>query len=348
MGKTNQEICGQISTGSEEDCSPHVSIVIVNYCGADDTIECLESLLRSSRLDFEIIVVDNASRDGSMERLASWITSRGLPSGFDKPPCCSSDQRSASLPSVRISLVETEANLGFAGGNNAGILQALQRKTTWILLLNNDTVAEPETLDNILRGAESASADLAGCSIWQYSRPDILWCGEGRFGWWADKYFSTVPAIYSAGTAAFETDWVTGCCLLVRRHVFEKIGVLDDHFFLYCEDADFSRRAARAGFKRVIVTSAKIYHKGGRSAGLGSPLARYHSTRSRIYCHLKHHSRVSGLAFLAVFMFSRAFRTIEWLVRGRPDLATATWRGLRDGLLIKCKNTPSGAAPNIR
>jgi len=347
MSYLDPKMRGQNLTGAEGDRPLRVSIIIVNYRGADDTIECLESLLRSSWRDFEIVIVDNASGDGSIERLTSWIGGRDSRSIFTESTSGCSNQSSVSAPSIRVSLIETETNLGFSGGNNTGILQALQRKVDWILLLNNDTVTEPDTLVNLLKGAEDSGADLAGCPIWEYGRAHMPWCGGGRFGWWADRYDSTVPATYSGGTSAFETDWITGCCLLVRRHVFEQIGLLDDNLFLYCEDADFSRRAAYAGFKRVIVTGAKIYHKGGRSAGFGSPLARYHSTRSRIYCHLKHHSLLSSLAFLAVFTFSRIFRTMEWLIGGRPDLAAATWCGLCDGLLVKGKSTFSGVALDV-
>jgi GT2 family glycosyltransferase len=118
--------------------------------------------------------------------------------------------------------------------------------------------------------------------------------------------------------------------MLVRREVFEKIGLLDQRSFLYYEDVDFCRRAAKAGFKRFVVVHAKIYHKVSRSAVLGSALSRYHATRSRLYFHLKSHSRTSHAVFLIAFGMSRIVWSLIWLFQGRPDLIKVSWAALWD------------------
>jgi GT2 family glycosyltransferase len=234
-------------------------------------------------------------------------------------------------------LLRTDANVGFSGGNNVGIRFALRRGTEWILLLNNDTVVEPDSLDRLLEAAEDASADLAGCLVYRYYRPDAIWYAGGEFRWWGDKDLKTLPRSAHHGACVLATDWITGCCLLVRRWVFERIGFLDENSFLYSEDADFCRRAAKAGFHRVVALRSRIYHKEGRSAGLGSAIALYHITRSRVYFHAKHYSFFSHAGFLLVFALSRLVKSFRLLLQGRPDLVNATFRGLWDGMLRNVK-----------
>jgi GT2 family glycosyltransferase len=312
--------------------SPYLAILILNYNGAQDTIACLESILKKPRDEYEVVVVDNASSDGSVEKLRVWAETR-------LPPLevvVRSDDKTSVLKepgqysSLRLILLQTQSNLGFAGGNNVGIRYALARGASWILLLNNDTIVGEDTLPSFIAGAERSGADLAGCRIYEYERRSTLWYAGGTFSWWGDRTVTSLRLSPGERLAAVETDWITGCCLLVRREVFEKIGLLDQRSFLYYEDVDFCRRAAAAGLKRFVVVDAKICHKVSRSTVLGSALSRYHGTRSRLYFHRKIHSRASHVVFLIAFGMSRILRSLIWLLQGRPDLIRASWTALRD------------------
>jgi GT2 family glycosyltransferase len=320
----------EASSQRETVLSPHLDILILNYNGCDDTIACVESILKGWREGQEIVVVDNGSEDGSVEKLRRWAeehsSSVELASETSKWSPVLKSARTRGL--CQVTILQSGRNLGFAGGNNLGIRYSLAKGSKWILLLNNDTIVEPDTLSALIDGAERSGADLAGCRVYKYDRPLSPWYLGGTFNWWGDRTVTSplLPAVN--GAVAVETDWITGCCLLVRREVFEVIGLLDQHSFLYYEDVDFCRRAAKAGFKRLVVVDAKIYHKISRSAVLGSALSRYHATRSRLYFHRKSHSRVSHLVFLITFAMSRMLRSLIWLVQRRPDLIKASWTAL--------------------
>jgi hypothetical protein len=287
-----------------------------------------------------IIVVDNSSLDDSVAELKRWMQNYSPPLaesswGGMLKTCTIDDRQACARPGI--TLLEARNNSGFAGGNNLGIQYALQLGATWILLLNNDTVFECEALERLVKGAEGAGAHLAGCTIYEHADPSKAWYLGGKFSWWGDKDLRYMRKGVTEAQATVETDWITGCCMLVKRDVFERIGLLDEHSFLYCEDADFCRRAARVGFRRILVLGSKLYHKVGRSAGLGSALACYHITRSRVYFHRKHYSLPAHASFLLIFFLSRCLKGCCWLLQGRPDLVSATFRGLWNGMLGRVK-----------
>lgn len=326
--------------------SPELAILILNYNGYQDTIPCLESILEDWHDTYELVVIDNASTDDSVERIRSWAQNR-IPRVdllFGNNPDAHREEP-GNLP--RLTLLQAGENRGFSAGNNVGIRYALEREARWVLLLNNDTIVTPQAFERMIEGAERSSADLAGCSVYEYTDPTRPWYLGGRFSWWGDRPLTSAPE-HSQGSGVFETDWITGCCLLVRQDVFRKIGLLDERAFLYLEDSDFCRRAARVRFKRVVVSEAKVHHKISQSVVEDSPFQRYHGTRSRVYFHRKHHSTFSHFFFLLAFVSSRLVRSLVWLVQGRSDLIAATWPAVRDSSKATTKSqsvlSPSGLA----
>jgi GT2 family glycosyltransferase len=287
-----------------------------------------------------LIVVDNASQDDSLAQLKRWMQKYIPPLtesswGGMLKTCTINDGQANARPGI--TLLEARNNSGFSGGNNLGIRYALELGAPWILLLNNDTIVGCGALDRLVEGAEGAAAHIAGCAIYEYADPSKAWYLGGEFSWWGDRDLKCLPKGVSEARGTIETDWITGCCMLIKREVFERIGLLDENSFLYCEDADFCQRAARVGFRRILVLGSQIYHKAGRSAGVETALARYHSTRSRVYFHRKHYSLPAHASFLFIFALSRWFKGCCWLLQGRPDLAVATLRGLWDGMLGKVR-----------
>jgi len=320
--------------------SPRLAIVILNYNGYKDTIACVESVCSGAPGSYGVIVVDNLSLDDSVAKLKRWMQNYLPPltesswSGMLKTSTIN-DGQACARPGI--TLLEAQNNSGFSGGNNLGIRYALELGATWILLLNNDTIVGCDALERLVKGAEGAGAHLAGGAVYENADASKAWYLGGKFSWWGDKDLKYMRKGAREAQGAIETDWITGCCMLVRREVFERIGLLDENSFLYCEDADFCRRAARVGFRRILVLGSKIYHKVGRSAGVGSALAQYHFTRSRVYFHGKHYSLPAHASFLFIFSLSRWLKGCCWLLQGRPDLARAMLRGLWDGMLGKVK-----------
>jgi len=245
-----------------------VFIIIVNWNNWPDTLECLESLKNIDYPDYRIIVVDNGSTDGSAEKIKEYIK--------DIVPCF---RQPADFIPVR-------CNRGFAAGNNPGIDFALKNKADYVLLLNNDTTVDKDFLKRLAEaGEDNKKAGILGSSIYFYSQPDKIWFLGGKFNWLKTRWTKgrghlglDFPVNELFKEKNQKVNFITGCCMLIKREAVEKIGNLDERFFLYYEDVDYCLRARKAGFDCLVVPSAKIWHKISSSvSGLGSPkILRYH------------------------------------------------------------------------
>lgn len=210
---------------------PKVFIVILNYNGSDILKKCLTSVFKIDYPNFEIVFVDNNSSDGSLE-MAKTNFSKAI-------------------------FIKNEENLGFAAGNNVGIKFALERDADFILLLNNDVEVEKNFLTQLIASvAENDKIGLASPVIFDGQTKEI-WFSGGRLDWWRLK---TVHEKKIQTENVFRSDFITGCAMLIRAEVFRKIGLLDEDFFLYWEDADFSLKSRKAGFQNVVVSSSWVYH----------------------------------------------------------------------------------------
>ncbi len=218
--------------------SPLVFIIILNWNGKKDTIECLHSLENVDYSNKKIIVVDNASSDGLVDEI------RRL------------------FPEVEV--IVNDTNRRFAGGNNVGIKRAIEQSADYILLLNNDTVVEKDFLSKLVQEAQKdEKIGMVGPKIYYYSDPKRLWYAGGKIIWWKGVIAHSGVHEIDEGqyNSTEDTAYITGCCILVKRSVIEKIGMLDEAYYIYGEDADWCVRAVRAGFKLVYLPSAVIWHK---------------------------------------------------------------------------------------
>ena len=224
--------------------APLTYIIVLNWNGKDDTLECLASLRHAAHPRVCIVVVDNGSEDGSQEAIRR------------------------SHPEV--ALLETGSNLRFAGGNNAGIRYALEKGAEQIMLLNNDTTVDPEFL-GAMTGALQSSADtgIVAPRILYSADPARLWYAGGEISFWTGTMRHR--GIREPDDGRFdipcETGYASGCCLLAKRRTVEKIGLLDESYFMYSEDADWCLRARRAGFRVMYEPRARVWHKVSVSAG---------------------------------------------------------------------------------
>jgi GT2 family glycosyltransferase len=210
---------------------PKVFIVILNYNGLEVLKKCLTSVFKIDYPNWEIVLVDNNSSDGSLE-MAKTNFSKAI-------------------------FIKNEENLGFAAGNNVGIKFALERAADFILILNSDVEVEKNFLTQLIDTvAENEKIGLASPVIFD-GRTKEIWFSGGHIDWWRVK---TVHEKNIQTERFFNSSFITGCAMLIRAAVFKKIGLLDEDFFLYWEDADFSLKSRKVDFQNVVVSSSWIYH----------------------------------------------------------------------------------------
>ena len=242
--------------------NPKVSIIILNWNGLKDTIECLESVKKIDYSNYETIVVDNGSFDRSAEEIRKRFP--------------------------RAMIIENKKNLGYAEGNNVGIRFAIQNNTDYILILNNDIVVYPDILKEFLKGSQCyPEAGILGANIFNYYDHNNPCFIGGK--WNSDKL--DFDSIWATGTLTEKSttdpivlDFVTGCCLFFHCSLIEKIGMFEPKFFLTAEETDWCSRAQKKGIKSAVLPHIKILHKVSASfGGWGSPLRTYFIGRNRLF-----------------------------------------------------------------
>jgi len=259
-----------------------VALIIVHFNTPIETQECLASLQNISQEDItlHIFVIDNGSK------IPLKLLDAQLP------------------PQTR--LIRSDANLGFTNGNNLGIDVALREtQPDYLVLLNSDTTVEPHFLEKLIAAAVAQpKLGMAVPKIYfspgrefhthSYSpdqRGKVLWFGGGSIDWAnLDAFHRSVDEVDRGQVQhQAQTEFATGCCVLLPRAVVERVGKLDPKYFLYLEDVDWSLRIQQAGYELCLVPESVVWHKNaGSSGGSGSPLHRYYQTRNRLFFFMKY------------------------------------------------------------
>ena len=238
--------------------SQKIAIIILNWNRAQDTAECLNSLKQCTYPNFEVLLVDNGSSDGSWQKLQQ------------------------QFPNIKFIL--NSDNLGFVLGNNIGIKEAFKSNFDQVLLLNNDTIVQPDLIDKLVELSEKdASVGIVAPKIMFYSEPERIWSIGGRYLAILRKPDQAFYHEIDHGQQLKEKDlqWVSGCCMLIKREVFDKIGYLDPDYWGSLEDVDFCWRAKRVGYNILVVPQSKIYHKFAVTfGGKHSPFYAYFRVRN--------------------------------------------------------------------
>lgn len=304
---------------------PKVAVVILNWNGWRDTLECLQSLFNQSYTNFQVIVCDNASSDQSEEKILGWCRGEGRLSEIAQPKLESlvvpapngevgytyltrEEALSWNKPVIKtpIIFIQNGGNLGFAGGNNSGLQLALDTDADYCWLLNNDTVVEPDCLEQMVSHSESLT--LSGvrntCGSVQcfYDDPNVIQALGGfgfsrrsaitseTFGRYIsrDQYAEINHDAYAA-----KLDAIHGCSWLLSRDYLTEVGLMDDRYFLYYEEIDWAIRA-KGKFTLTYAPEAFVYHKEGASIGsksfkrARSAFSEYHIHKSRLRFVHKH------------------------------------------------------------
>ena len=306
-----QRISNHIGTSSEgQRALPLVWVVIVNWNRLEDTSDCLSSILGMEYPNYRVLVVDNGSTDGSPSALRERFP--------------------------KVTVLEAPANLGFAAGNNLGIRYALARGAQYILLLNNDTVVDRDMLAELVAGEESdPSVGIVGPKIYYFDDPQRIWFAG------ADRH----PLILSAvrtGRGRLDgprfaqprrVGFICGAAMLVKRCVWEEVGLLDEGFFMYYEDADFCLRAIKNGFELLYVPTALVWHKvASSSGGVRSPAWAYYMTKSSLRFFRRHARGVHLALILLVRSAYLGWNLFREVASGHLETARLFWRGFREGL----------------
>ncbi|MDF2564626.1 MAG: hypothetical protein K0Q53_1021 [Massilibacillus sp.] len=301
---------------------PSVAIILVNWNGYNDTKECLKSLNSLSFNNFRVFVVDNCSTDNSFENLKTLLANKNY--------------------LYKIDLIKTEKNLGFAGGNNIAIKKAYSLGIKYIWLLNNDTVVDQRALSALVERMESnADVGIAGSKIYYYGS-DTLWFAGGKFDIRTGKtahigYKEKDNVIYNVEK---EVDYITGCSLIFRTNLINKIGYINENYFLYYEETDFNIRAHKHGWKILYVPKSVVYHKVSMASGGEnniSPKTEYYYTRNRYWVCKLNSDGTHLLAFL--YMIYKAFKNLTKIIiknqTEKKKRAHFIVKGIRDALFLK-------------
>ena len=238
--------------------APRIEVVVLNTNRKDDTLACLESLAQSTYPNCSVMVLDNASTDGSTEAIH------------------------ARFPAVRIEALSE--NHGYAGNNNVGIRLALEQGADWVFLLNEDTWVAPDCLAELIAAAQrDLSIGVVGPMVYTFNRDQEISSAGGVIDWWkADATNAGMGETDQGQYGARVVGYLNGCGILVSRAAIEKAGMLDDSYFIYYEETDWCMRICRAGFRLWFEPRAHMRHKAPIEWTNFGPTTLYYMTRNRV------------------------------------------------------------------
>lgn len=271
---------------------PEVTIIVLNWNGLADTLDCLDSLSKLDYPSFKVVVVDNGSNDGSPEIIRKVYS--------------------------QVRVIETGENLGYVGGNNLGMDYACSRNSAYVLLLNNDTVVAPDFLRQMVRFAETdLKIGVVGPTIYYAEAGNTIWSAGGRLD--RRNGLTLLDGMDEVDQGQFgegprQVDFVTGCALLAKTSVVKEVGKLDGRFFAYFEENEWCIRITQAGYKIFHLPDAKIWHKISPERREHTPQVYYYMTRNRLLFLKLAKLGISPWVSISV-EFSR--RLLSWSLRPR-------------------------------
>jgi len=289
---------------------PLVWAVVVNWNGLEVLEPCLRTLLASSYPNLRVLVVDNASTDGSVE-LAS-----------------------EKFPSVLVAA--QSSNRGYAAGVNAGLKLALDEGADYVLLLNNDIEIDEGAVAALVEAAVAhPTSAFVGPMIYYADRPDVIWSAGGSVSFWSGniRHLGLRERDEGQYGGVREVDYVTACAVLAAAGAVRAVGPMDEAYYMYNEDTDWCVRAGRAGYTVLVAPGAKIWHKVSMSSGGGlTPFKIYHRLRSTRRFFSLYARPYHWLGIVPMTAVRTACFAARELFGGRGANVTAVARGLWDSM----------------
>ena len=278
--------------------TPQIAVILLNYNGYDETVDCVRSLLCSTYDYYAIIIVDNNSPDQSGKKLEKLYEEN---------------------PKINV-LLNTE-NKGFSAGNNVGIKYALEKGYDAILLINNDTVVDSDFLQTIVNETRDFNqfAIYTG-KIKYYYNKDLIWYAGGDYSFikGSAHHFGAMELDDGRFDSRIDVGFICGCCMYMSSKVIERIGLLPEEYFLYSEDLDYSLNARNNNIRLQYIPDAVIYHKVSASSSKTSNISQFYIIRNRFYLIRKYHhgfTRISAIVYTYLWCVKR-------IILGKFDLKT--------------------------
>lgn len=325
--------------------SEKVYIIILNWNGWKDTIECLESVFRNSYVNFKVIVCDNASVDDSLDNIRKWadgkleanISEDDRISIHTTPPVSKpisyvqytreqAEQGGVNIEDPPLVLIQTGENLGFAGGNNIGIRYALTRNDfEYIWLLNNDTVIDGSALTNLVnRMHERSGTGICGSTLLYYNEPmKVQALGGAHYNKWLGipkhtGIHMSYSKLVNQTIIEKKMDYVIGASMLISKSFINDIGLMCEDYFLYYEEIDWATRA-KGKYVLSYASNSIVYHKEGASMGSSSDpknrsiLADYYSVKNRILFSRKYYKYTLFTVYVGlIIVIINRIRRKQW------------------------------------
>jgi GT2 family glycosyltransferase len=350
---------------------PKVFIIILNWNGWEDTIECLESLYNISYPNYDVIIVDNDSQDDSLARIRAYARGEGAVESASRPQNCrieplrvanytrrEAEDIQVTTPSKKLAgenrnnaskrsfvIIQNEQNFGYPEGNNIGMRYALKASADYVLLLNNDTVVDKHFLTELVRAADNdATIGVIGPKICWYDAPNVIQSTGVRINFWTGRIMVLNKGKRDDEIGHFTedvllpADVVVGACFLIKRKVIEEVGKLDPTYFCYGEELDWCVRISRAGYRIVCDLNSKIWHKRQASTSKVKQFAEYYPHRNWVINERKHARVPQFVSFLLLY----PAYCIPGLLKER-QLGTIRCfvRGFIDGLFTPIASQPA-------
>jgi len=290
---------------------PKVVIVILNWNGFEETIECVDSISRIEYSNYKILIVDNGSDSNEIDNIV------------------------LQFPFVKI--IKSKENLGFSGGNNLGIEYAIKLNADFILLLNNDTIVEPNFLGILVHhSTQNINVGILVPKINYYINQNRIWYAGGYISKFRGSGFTIGQD--ESGEKYSNNKYVTfatGCCLLIKMEVIKKIGLMDPQYFLYLEDVDYCLRNNLKGYKILYIGKSKIYHKVSISSNKQNNLASlYYVTRNRFYFAKKFYPNFYYIPFLYITIIF-FIKILYWFISGENEKIKIAKKAISDYIFNK-------------
>lgn len=292
-----------------------ISVILVNYNGKEYNDKCIASILDSTiSCQIQIVVVDNASIDDSLMALREkW--------GINE----------------QVHILTLDKNYGFSKANNEGIRWSMGQGIKYYLLLNNDTEIESDTIERMMQYHQETKGIIVP-KILYADKKDIIWCSGGSFSPIIRKAIQRGLNQIDKGQYdnRDKCEFANGCAMLLSKDILDKIGFLDERFFLYYEDTEYSMRAAERGVGIWYQADAVVYHKvNGSTKGNEKPENTYYISRNWLLCNSIHlcrrnHWNIRFCLFFFYFLCNRLAWMMIWFFRGKREMCAAEIQGICD------------------
>ena len=291
-----------------------VAVIIVNWKKYDITSSCIESILNSTNSNFKIILIDNESDYKKVKKFR-----------FRK----------------EIEIIQNKKNEGFSKANNIGIDYALKNNYDYTILINNDTIVDKNLIEVLLKKAQAKNLSVVQPLILNSNSKEI-WNAGGRINYFFGNFITRKKLGNSFDSCHELTEWLTGCCCLFKTKIFKEIGKLDERFFAYYEDIDFSLRLKKHGYKIGFTSKTQLYHlesfssiSNNSKGGKLSPYVHYLNIRNHILVLKKHSDLFNSFGVMLFQLFKIMSYCIYFIFRLRFTKLNMVYKGLQDSFKIK-------------